>query len=87
MTQKDALLEMLSKQEWVCSTYFQASYLPEFRSLISRLNKYEGYLIIGEPCLSRCGKIHKSTKLKRWQWVRYNFNGVPVEKTNTQKSS
>lgn len=75
MSNKELILDMLSKREWVCSTQFQENYLPEFRSLIARMRKHEGYLIVDEPCLGRCGKVHKSKGLKRWQWVRKNLNG------------
>lgn len=69
MTQKAKLIQMLNEQEWVCSTDFQANYIPEFRSLISHLNKYEGFVIIDELCLGQCGKNHTSKGLKRWKML------------------
>lgn len=73
MTQKNSLINLLSDNEWVCSTKFQENYIPEFRSLIAHMRKHEGYQIISEPCLSRCGKQHNSKGLKRWKLM-----GTPV---------
>ena len=69
MTQKAKLIEILKNNEWVCSTDFQANYVPEFRSLISHLNKHEGFVITDELCLGKCGKKHESRGLKRWKLV------------------
>lgn len=67
MTQKERLIHLLNENEYVCSSTFHANYIAEFRSLISALNKYEGYNITGEPCLGKCGVKHTSKGLKRWR--------------------
>lgn len=69
MTQKTALLDLLKSKEWVCTTEFQQMYIPEFRSLIARMRKHEGFHIIDEPCLGKCGKQHNSKALNRWKLV------------------
>lgn len=68
-TQKQKLIDLLTQNSWVCSTTFQERYIPEFRSLIAHMRKHEGYKIIDEPCLGKCGKNHKSKGLKRWKMV------------------
>lgn len=70
---------MLNEREWVCSTDFQANYIPEFRSLIAHMKKHEGYAVLSEPCLGKCGKVHTSKGLKRWQLVAKTLYGMPIK--------
>ena len=69
MTQKIKLLNLMRKEEWICSATFHSNFIPEFRSLIAHMRKHEGYQIIDEPCLGKCGKAHTSKGLKRWKLV------------------
>lgn len=88
MTQKQNLIELMRKNEWICSTEFQSAYLPEFRSLIARMRKHEGYQIIDESCLGRCGKSHNSKGLKRWKLVSEpDQNGGTFIASNERKSA
>lgn len=86
-THKQKIIRFLRSSDWVCSTYFQENFIPEFRSEIARMRKHEGYGIIDEACLGKCGKAHNSKGLKRWKLVSEPHQNIPLlTRSNERKT-
>lgn len=68
-TQRDIVLQLLNKSEWVCGIEFQQNYIPEYRTRINELRR-TGLIVQAR----RCTKHRHRGVMQEWS---LRINGTP----------